>query len=187
MKHCVAAWTGRAVIFCLGGMALLLLDSCATTYRPLNNGAGYSDAVIGPDEFRVGFQGNGETSLERAYDFALLRAAEVTRGHGFSHFAVVDTENTSSARDYVSLTRSYQQVSPYSAYGAMVPNGPPLVSPYGASYPDYRFVLVQTVEPRTYFKPGVNLRIKCFKSKPAKPFTYDASDMEASLRHKYGL
>ena len=104
MKHCVAAWTGRAVIFCLGGMALLLLDSCATTYRPLNNGAGYSDAVIGPDEFRVGFQGNGETSLERAYDFALLRAAEVTRGHGgraAAHRGRVDALLASRARPRV--------------------------------------------------------------------------------------
>jgi hypothetical protein len=57
----------------------------------------------------------------------------------------------------------------------------------GASYPDNRFVLVQTAEPRTYFKPGVNLRIKCFKSKPSKPFTDDASDLEATLSHKYGL
>jgi len=113
MRNRVATWTGRAVIFCLGSMALVLLESCATSFRPLKNGAGYSDAAVGPEEFRVGFQGNGETSLERAYDFALLRAAEVTRGRGFSHFAVVDTENTSSARDYVSLTRSYQQVSSY--------------------------------------------------------------------------
>jgi hypothetical protein len=179
--------TGRAVIFCVGSIALLLLDSCATSYRPLKNGAGYSEAAIGPDEFRVGFQGNGETSLERAYDFALLRAAQVAREHGFLHFAVVDTENTSSARDYVSLTRSYEQVSPYSAYGAMAPTGPPWVSPYGGLYPDNRFVLVQTVEPRTYFKPGVNLRIRCFKSKPEKPFTYDAPDLESTLRHKYGL
>src|SRR5258707_3696533 len=83
--------------FFLGPM---LLCSCATPYRPLKNNTGYSDTTIASNQFRVTFRGNPDTPLERAYDFAMLRCAEVTQEHGFSHFAVLDVVNLSSAKSY---------------------------------------------------------------------------------------
>jgi hypothetical protein len=47
--------------------------------------------------------------------------------------------------------------------------------------------IVQYEEPRTYFQPGTVLRIKCFTSKPEKPFTFEAATLQQTLKQKYKL
>jgi hypothetical protein len=54
-----------------------------------------------------------------------------------------------------------------------------------AAQPPGHFVTY--AETRDSFRPGTTLKIKCFKSKPQKPFTYDAAELEASLKAKYKL
>ena len=56
------------------------------------------------------FQGNADTSLERAYDFALLRSAEVTLHNGFWFFSVLDVTNTSSTKRYTRVFRTSTDV-----------------------------------------------------------------------------
>jgi hypothetical protein len=154
------------------------LCSCATAYRPAKSGKGYSDSQISTNEFEVSFRGNGQTDLAQATDFVLLRAAQVTLQHGFSHFAVMDVTNTSSARRYTVHQQFYSPVSPEMGW-------PPLASgdPWAAP-PGY---IVHYDEPRIYFQPGTTLKIKCFSTKPEKPFTYDAAALEQSLKQKYKL
>jgi hypothetical protein len=169
-------------------LAAGLLCSCSTPYRPMKNGAGYTDQQAAPDEFRVTFQGDGNTSLERVYDFAMLRAAEVTRQHGFSHFAIIGADNTSSVQKY----KIPEHVQPDLSAAPRSPGTPSLYASPGL-YPnsilsqDPRGTVRVPEETRLYCKPGTSLVIKCFTNKPAKPFTFDAAELEHSLRTKNSL
>lgn len=97
----------RWVMACV--FILLSTIGCATGYHPQAFSGGYSETRLAPDLFRVSFAGNGFTSAQRAYDFALLRAAELTATYGFSHFALVN-ENSghSTSRYYNQFLQSYQ-------------------------------------------------------------------------------
>lgn len=69
-------------------ISALALCGCATTYQQTGFSGGFSETKLGPDTVRVVFKGNGYTSDERATDFALLRAAQLCREAGFTHFTV---------------------------------------------------------------------------------------------------
>jgi len=67
----------------------LLLTGCATEFVPSSGGDGYSETRLSPTAYQVTFRGNPKTTPERAYDFALLRAAEIALANHCGHFAVV--------------------------------------------------------------------------------------------------
>ena len=181
------AFRPSGVNFCLF-LALSLLCSCSTPYRPMKNGAGYSDQQAATNEFRVAFQGDGNTSLEKVYDFAMLRAAEVTRQHGFSHFAVIGADNTSSVQKY----KIPEHFQPDLSTDPRYPITPTLYTSPG-QYPnavlsqDPRGTVRVPEQTRLYCEPGTSLLIRCFAGKPAKPFTYDAAELEQALRTKNHL
>lgn len=159
-------------------LVALWLCSCATPYRPMKSGKGYAEAQIAPDQFRVSFQGNGQTGSEQTSDFAMLRAAQVTLQHGFGYFAVTDVTNTSSARPYIVRQRFHTDYPPNMGLPPPTPGG----------YDPYRFgYIVEYQQPTIYFQPGTSLLIQCFKTRPEKPFTYDASAVERSIKQKYKM
>jgi hypothetical protein len=162
----------------LNGIIVILLCGCATAYKPAKSGEGYSEAQISTNEFAVGFQGNGKTDLEKATDFVLLRCAQVTLEHRFSYFAVQDSTNTSSLKTYLVRQQYYAPGSPVTSLSVLTPGSTTL------SQPGY---IVQYQGPKTDFRPGTVLRIKCFTAKPVKPFTYDAAALQQSLKEKYKL
>lgn len=172
MKSCFPIYIFPYCRLILGTAAAFCLSSCATSYRPLKNGEGFTDSQVSADQFRIGFQGNGETSLERAYDLALLRAAEVTRGHGFNYFAVVDVTNTSSVQAYTA--RQIVHIDTPTARA-------PVLGSIGSTQSGK---LVRLEQPSLYCEPGTTLSLRCFATKPEKTFAYEASALEQSLRRK---
>ena len=87
----------------------ILLISCTTGYRPLNDSSGYWDERIEPssNKFTIGYDGNKWHSnpvnrKERVMDLALLRSAEVALENGFKYFIVSDS------KAYTEKTRSLQ-------------------------------------------------------------------------------
>ena len=87
----------------------VLLISCTTGYRPLNDSSGYWDERIEPssNKFTIGYDGNKWHSnpvnrKERVMDLALLRSAEVALENGFKYFIVSDS------KVYTEKTRSLQ-------------------------------------------------------------------------------
>ena len=87
----------------------ILLISCTTGYRPLNDSSGYWDERIEPssNKFTIGYDGNKWHSnpvnrKERVMDLALLRSAEVALENGFKYFIVSDR------KVYTEKTRSLQ-------------------------------------------------------------------------------
>ena len=77
-------------------LALLLVGGCATPYRDEGYLGGFSERQLSHDPpiFRVRFAGNRYTSRSRAWDFSMLRAAELVVKHGYMRF-VIDDENSS--------------------------------------------------------------------------------------------
>ena len=87
----------------------VLLISCTTGYRPLNDSSGYWDERIEPssNKFTIGYDGNKWHSnpvnrKERVMDLAILRSAEVALENGFKYFIVSDS------KVYTEKTRSLQ-------------------------------------------------------------------------------
>lgn len=77
-----------------GAMAGLIACAGPTPYQPVPEPdqaqplAGYSDTQTGPTTYTIKFDGNWLTPRHRVADFALYRAAEVTRMAGGDHFQV---------------------------------------------------------------------------------------------------
>ena len=87
---------------------VLFFTACGTTpYRPAGSAddEGYSDTQLQPDIFRVNFKGDHDMPKDRAYDFVLLRAAELAREHNFSFFAIINPATTGS---YYNMSQAYE-------------------------------------------------------------------------------
>lgn len=89
----------------VAGLALAL-GACAATpvYAPQasSSGAGYSEQQLDRTHYKVTFTGRRSTSRDNVEAGLLLRAAEVTRSAGYTHF-LVDNRQTAqeSRRGYV--------------------------------------------------------------------------------------
>jgi hypothetical protein len=157
---------------------VLILCSCGTPYRSMKNGTGFADSQIAPDQFSISFHGNGQDTAEKVADFALLRAAQLSLSHSFSYFAVMDVTNTSSAREYTQRQQFHTDYPPSMG----------LPPPSVGGYDPYRFgYIVEYQQPSIYFRPGTRFVIQCFKTRPEKPFSYEAAALEKSLKRKYKL
>ena len=71
-------------------LSIVGLSGCVTgptAYGPAQgSGLGFASQKIESDRFRVSFTGR---NADEAHTLALLRAAELTKGEGFSHFRVI--------------------------------------------------------------------------------------------------
>lgn len=81
--------------FCL----LLVLAACATPYEPKNWGYGFDETRVGENTWVVSFRGNDATDDQRAYDFALLRSAHLTRLNGYQYFHL-QSSTSSQEQDF---------------------------------------------------------------------------------------
>ena len=161
-------YIGPAMRFLFIIAILFLFSGCATSYQPKGFTGGFSETRLAPDTFRVRFSGNGRTSTERAEDFALLRAADLSTNAGFSYFSII-TSTSGVAQS--SFQTPGQSITTVQAQG----NG---------------FVGSTTYIPGqniNIFKPRSGLMIKCFKDKPAGVDTFDARFLQQELRRKYHI
>lgn len=154
-------------------LLIAFLTGCATEYQPNGFTGGFSETQLGENVFRVSFRGNGHTSTERAADFSMLRAAEITLENGFKYFIVVDSKDDASLSTFTTPTTSQTTAS---AYG--VGN-----HAYGTAY-------TTTNGGNTFIisRPRVANTIVCFKEKPEdKGIVYDADFLVDSIKKKYDL
>lgn len=100
----------KQIISCI--FCLLLLSSCSSTYKQYDEPSiadcftggkkgGYKEYQVSEDQFCISYQGaevdshwfsnfcDNRSGYNRVYQFALKRAAEVTREHGFSYFTIL--------------------------------------------------------------------------------------------------
>lgn len=157
-----------AVLLC----TLIFLSGCATSYQRVAFTGGYSETRLGENVFRVVFKGNAYTSRERASDFTLLRSAELTLEHGYTHFVIIDVENYSKTSTYTTPRTSSTTASAY-----------------GSGNYAYGSATTTTTGGETYnlSKPRSTNTIVLFKEKPIGTFSYDAGFIRDELNAKYGL
>lgn len=132
----------------------LLLAACAAPqasfYAPFDGGDGYTEEELGKGLWRVTFQGNAATSRQRAEDYALYRAAELTLQLGAERFGVHDRLVERDTR----VTREYYDPYPYFGpywhhrrhYG--------FYAPHSFQYERTTYRARLTVEPFTGIAPG---------------------------------
>ena len=160
------------VRFLLSIIIISLLMGCATPYQSKSLTGGYSETQLAPDVFRIAFRGNAYTSSERAQDFTLLRAAELTLQRGFKHFAIIDESSSTS-------------VSSFTTPGTAQTTGTANV--YG-NYGTYSETTTYTPATKHFmFKPRTGLLIRCFNDKQEKIYTFDAAFLEQSVKQKYNI
>jgi hypothetical protein len=151
---------------------VVALGGCATGYQSSGFSGGFSETQLAPDVFRISFAGNGFTSGERAQDFAMLRAADLSVKHGFTHFAVINEANSMARQTITTPGQSYTTGNVnvvggrayYSAQSTYVP---------GANI--------------DVFKPRSGLLIRCFRGQPKGTYGFDARFLQSSIRAKYRL
>ena len=144
----------------------VLMFGCATSYQSKGLMGGYSETQLAPDTFKVSFGGNGYTSGERAQDFTLLRAAELTLQNGYNYFVVINESNTKSISTHT--TGGYASTS-------------------GRFYRGRYSSSTWFTPPSTYntARPQSGLAIKCYVDKPSVE-CFDAAFIRDSLKRKYG-
>jgi hypothetical protein len=153
--------------------AVLLLAGCQTTARYSAKGEkdtyGYSSESMSARHFAVTFQGDSTTDFAAARDFALLRAAELTREAGGTHFKVL-AERNRIQRDAHAMANPLPEDRGI-GYTGPVTGGSPVVVP------------------RDY--PAVWLEVEiCPPPPPASPpqtKVYNAAETQDALVKKYRL
>lgn len=164
-----------------GIIAALLLCSCATPYRPLKHHSGYTERQAGPNEYEVSFSGNANSSWDRVLDFAMLRAAEIALGRQAKIFILLDLVNLSSARRYQVPSQYFWSASPYLSGAQVVPTAPE----FAAGERAYR--MMTPSEERIFYQPAVRLRILLPPGSAAGHVPYDAAEVKARIKRRYGL
>jgi hypothetical protein len=77
----------------------------ATKYSPMSThtGTGYWQRQIDSTLWEVRFIANNATEMERVNRYVLYHSAELTTGHGFDYFRVLDNSNDSSGASFSEL------------------------------------------------------------------------------------
>ena len=165
-------WIEQKLFVLLAAVLLLAFGSCATEYQSKGFSGGFSDTQLAPDAFQIRFAGNGYTSSERAQDFALLRAADLTLSHGFHYFAIVNSAEGSSISS-VTLPGTSYTTGNITRYGNTA---------IGSATTTY---IPPTNIP--IHKPRTGILIRCFQQRPTGGYVFDASFLSQSIRTKYGM
>ncbi len=161
----------------------LLLCSCATPYKPLDHRYGYSERQVTNDVYEVSFLGNGNTPYDSAFDFALLRAAELALKRHAKSFILLDLVSLSSARTYQTPPRFYWTAAPnLSAGGQPIVPAATLIGGV-----DWRYLLMEPGQQRIFYRPGVRLKVKLLRDPPGSYYPYDPVKVSERLTRKYGI
>ena len=155
---------------------MLLITGCATPYKSIEDTdgrGGYYHQRLSEDTFRVVFEGNGFTEYKRAYDFALLRVAEICVQLGYTHFVLEGQDDTTTVTDVDMGSTSYTSGSLY-GYGDSA-------SFFGTTQTYHNSMPVM--------KPGVVLVARYFVGKPTGKYLeiFTAGAIINMLSYKYSL
>lgn len=149
-----------------------LLQGCATAYQSSGFSGGYSETQLDENVFRVTFRGNAYTSREKAYEFTLLRSAELALQNGYKYFVIINANNYTSDSTYTTPTVSTTTANVY-----------------GSNNYAYGSARTTTYGGQTYSvsKPSTSNTIVCFKEKPTNNFSYNAKFIFKSITSKYRI
>lgn len=162
----------QGLLLFASGFSLWVLNGCATSYQQKGFTGGYSETQLAPDVFRVNFQGNGYTSAERAQDFALLRAAELSLERGFKYFALLDEASSNKLSTFTTPGSAYTTGSAYGSGNYATYSG------HTTYTPGQTFLIS---------KPHTGVLVRGFTNKLDDIYTFDAEFLRQSLKRKYNV
>jgi len=141
-------------------VTLILLAACATDYKQARreNGNGYFDTKLQEGMYEVSFNGNEQTTIKKANDFALLRSAEVCLENDYQSFEVVKKLDDSD--EAAPLVTTSAIAAAITVANALMPDN------------------------EIESNPKITLVIRCSK---ATDLTYRAEELKSNLRAKYKL
>jgi hypothetical protein len=160
----------QGLLLFASGLSLWVLSGCATSYQQKGFSGGYSKTQLAPDVFRVNFQGNGYTSAERAQDFVLLRAAELSLERGFRSFALLDEGSSSKLGTFTTPGSAHTTGSAYGSGNSATSSGSTTYTP------GHTFLIS---------KPHTGVLVRGFTNKPDDIYTFDTEFLQQSLKRKY--
>lgn len=157
----------------LSASLCLLISGCATTYQPLSFGGGYSETQLDFNVYTVTFSGNGHTTLERAGDMALLRAADLMLASGHAFFAVISERERNSTSAFAMPTYATTTGS---------------INTYGG-YSNFRAnTTMSGGQIINISKPTKTMTVFGFKERPnITEMVYDAKFVTDSIRKKHNI
>ena len=150
----------------------LAMSGCATSYQSKGLTGGFSSFKIDEAVYQVNFRGNGYTSPTKAYEYALLRSAEICLADGYRYFAVVDQAERG---DSLSLRTggTAQTTGTLSQFGNQLQyQGTTNYSPS------------QTFN---FFRPDTGITVVFSKTRVDKVLMFDALILSQSLKEKYNI
>jgi hypothetical protein len=75
--------------------ASIVLAACSTPYQEMGLSGGVSAKQMTANTYRIEARGNGYTGSSDVKDYAMLKAAEITRASGNTHFVIIDAADAS--------------------------------------------------------------------------------------------
>ena len=78
-------------------LCVVFVCSCATSYKKASSltGTGYYDTILQQGMYEITFNGNADTQITTAQDYALLRAAEICLENGYQTFDIINLKDNS--------------------------------------------------------------------------------------------
>jgi len=147
-------------------LVAVLLGGCATGYQEKGHSGGYSQTRLDKNVFKVNFKGNGYTSREKADDFAMMRAAELTLESGYQYFSIAessyDPRKTSMSSPVYATTN---------------------VNSYGNN--SQSTTVLSGGETYDVSRPEITKLIICYSEKPNNILSFEAKYVLDSLKGKY--
>jgi hypothetical protein len=154
-------------------VAMCAYGGCATPYQETGATGGFEQRMIAEDVYVISFKGNGFTSAQRVKDFSMLRAAEIGRKLGFTHFVILGSEDQSRTEIISTGTTSNTTGS---AYGT-------------GNYATYSGTTTTHTNTMPVFKPGVEIGVKYFEGPPSGRFLeiFEVQEVWMRIREQYHL
>jgi len=155
---------------------LIAISGCATPYQKLGLRGGYSDREVKEGVYLVNFEGNASLKEKKAWDYALLRSAEIALTHGYQFFIIEESETGK-------LTRRYMRPSMNATGVVGVTNTSNIYTgAYSGSYSPDSYV-------ETYEKPAAQMLIQCYHNFPdgIESVVFNAKQVLGQMQEKYHL
>lgn len=187
----------KSLALVLFGALATVLSGCATAtaYKPAGSDGGYSETMYAPEIFRVHFNGNENTPVERSRDFALLRAADLTIQHGYRYFTVSDVTPPPSnfspppaAPSQNVQVNNYNYGDTYAYHTAASDNAAAAQGSREGLSNLANFIAAQkAANQQSRQSAQTELLVHCFVEQPLGVRVLDANFIAHSLREKYGI
>jgi hypothetical protein len=97
-------------------IALIFFIGCATSYQKNGFSGGFSETQLSENIWKVHFNGNAHSTMERAEDFCLLRSAELTLENGYRYFAIVDKNSDTESSTISTPQQAHTNIFGHTTY-----------------------------------------------------------------------